>query len=116
MLLHGPRSPLLVSARTALSLNSNDCFQVRSLARAAGYMVSDFSGKEYRIGARSDPAFFLDCDSGSIRESDMHAPDCAAGPTQESHKGTVAGPQLRATYNYHRADHVWILRPNPTCV
>src|SRR6266436_1483034 len=46
----------------------------------------------------------------------MHAPDCAAGPTQESHNGIVAGPQLCATYNYHRADHERILDPNPTYV
>ena len=46
----------------------------------------------------------------------MHAPDRAAGPTQEPHNGVVAGPQLYATYNYHRADHVEILNPKPTCV
>ena len=46
----------------------------------------------------------------------MHASDCAAGSTEEPDNGVVAGPQLCATYNYDRADHAWILDPNPTCV
>ena len=69
-------------------------------------MIGDLYGKDCRVCTLVEPAFFLDGDTGSVGKSDMHAPDRAAGLTQEPHNGIVAGPQLCATYNYHRADHV----------
>src|ERR1700746_2053458 len=65
-LRHGPRSPLLVSARTTLSLHRNDRLQVRALPGAACNVFGDLCGKDCGIGAVVEPASLFDGDSGSI--------------------------------------------------